>query len=205
MLTRLGNLDVTLALVFQILIKIYLRFGRQSFVIATKRLTLNTRFVLGPLERSCTPVIIPFCKNIGYTHTMITLQRQKTIYKHMYRKNYTNDANVAIPARNSGAERLLNITKSLTAGCAVNVKKLFCAEYFPPCFQKEGLAYYTACKDVCRNLSSQCPKVFNTRLRFFFYCEKLAYGESYNGFCKHTSWPRPMQWIDIFRGKCLVY
>ena len=118
----------------------------------------------------------------------------------MYRKNYTNDASVSIPTPNSGAERLVNLMKNFSK-CSTNIKKLFCAEYLPPCFAHEGIAFYTACKDVCRNVSFQCPELFDTPLRFFFYCEKLAFGEPYNGFCKHTSWPPPMKWIDIFKGK----
>lgn len=155
-------------------------------------------YLTGPLERGCSPVIIPICQNVGYTHTIITQKRQKRFYKYWYRKNYTNSAVVSIPRQNSWAQDLM--TNKKMSRCAQNVKKLFCVEHIPPCFPEEGIAYYTACRDLCKNVTIECPEVLRTRMRsYFLYCEKLAFGEAYKGFCKHRSWPPPMKWLDFFK------
>jgi hypothetical protein len=145
---------------------------------------------------------------MGYPLTIISKDRQKHLYKSYYDKNYTteNDPDISKPAPTSLLNKIM-IVMGNHSSCAKSIRKLFCADVIPPCFENEGLAFYTVCRNVCTSIGAQCPKVIESNLGYFLYCERMAVGNTTlrNGYCKHTSWPPPMKWLDVFQGKTVIY
>ena len=83
--------------------------------------------------------------------------------------------------------------------CALNYKKLICADSFPPCFYGEDLSFYTICDSNCKEIDTLCPQIRQSPDDYFWIpeCEimGIANGSSAHGYCKHTSWPDPHTWI----------
>ena len=110
---------------------------------------------IGPLDRGCQKLIIPACKNLGaYDHTLISVPVQEELYSWFYGKNYTEDsAEEGFPA--IAREMVEQYPK-----CQENIKKLFCGEYFPPCFPEEGSRVYSLCQPLCDQIATECPAFF---------------------------------------------
>ncbi|XP_032227947.2 uncharacterized protein LOC116611633 [Nematostella vectensis] len=158
---------------------------------------------LGPLERGCQRLIFPFCQDLGYTHSVVTEERQKKLFRIFYGFNYTNPRPgqpQPTPLPRSRIQIFQNILANYSS-CQSDLKKIYCAELMPPCFPGEEIGFYTACKDVCRSIVERCPSVFSSRKAtgFLMYCERLAEGNSTHkhGYCQHISWPPPLDWANF--------
>lgn len=156
----------------------------------------------GLLEDTCNRLIIPWCQGIGYDHTIMKESTQIAIYHDVYGKNFTNDSRKdAVFDKDSEIsfwdEILTNNSK-----CAPDIRKMLCAEFFPPCFPNEGLSFYTVCRPICDKISQKCPETKQTKSFevFFKSCETRVSGESSHGFCRYTKWPKQMGWLLPFRG-----
>ena len=119
-------------------------------------------FSIGPLDRGCQELIIPACKNLGVSnYTLIGEDLQKDWYFHSYRKRFTpSSAEKEFPPEIKAA--LKKYPK-----CQENLKKLFCGEYFPPCFPDEEQGFYSICKSVCDDIARDCPEFF----RYFIWTQ----------------------------------
>ena len=143
----------------------------------------------GPLDRGCQELIFPACQNKGYNHTLISVEGQKKMYSWIYRTNYTK-GNVSKEFPSKMEEELAKYPK-----CRANLEKLFCADFFPPCFPGEGPMLYTLCHSVCQEIMDDCFVLLKEDYKEYqFYCTRLAEGNTSHGFCKHTRWPNPSDW-----------
>ena len=84
-----------------------------------------------------------------------------------------------------------------SALCLSTLKKIYCAEFAPPCFpeDKEDIVLRTVCKRDCEDVKRKCPEVYKEHFGDHAYCEQLANEKSdLKGFCKLTKWPTAVRW-----------
>lgn len=109
----------------------------------------------GPLDRGCQELIIPACKNLGaYNYTLTSVPVQKQMYSWFYGKNYTEDS-----PETEFPEFVRDMFEQYPK-CQENIKKIFCGEYLPPCFQDEGPRPYSLCQPLCDQMAKECPEIF---------------------------------------------
>ena len=112
-------------------------------------------FSLGPLERGCQELVIPVCKNLGISnHTLISVDNQKHWYLHAYNKYY-NEKKVETDFTPEFLKLLEKYPK-----CKESLKKMYCGEYFPPCFPDDSQGHYSICRSVCDDIVRDCPEYF---------------------------------------------
>ena len=112
-------------------------------------------FPIGPLDRGCQELIIPACKNFVVSQqTLISVNNQKHWYLHAYNKYY-NEKNVETDFPSGFLKILEKYPK-----CKENLKKLYCGEYFPPCFPDDDQGHYSICRSVCDDIVRDCPEFF---------------------------------------------
>ena len=134
--------------------------GLKVLIFSTPLLTGRMFYTLtGPLDRNCSPLIIPACKNLGVSnYTLVSLKQQKRLYQFYYRKEY-KEGNV----ETNDPPGLVTLSKKYPR-CKNNIKKLYCGEYLPPCFpdepSAEGPGFYTICQSVCDEITRDCPDFF---------------------------------------------
>lgn len=112
-------------------------------------------FSTGPLDRGCQELIIPACKNLGVSnYTLIGANLQHDWYFHSYNKRYSpDDAETEFP------QEFQKVFKKYPK-CQNDLKKMFCGEFFPPCFPDDGQGLYSICKPICEGIARDCPRFF---------------------------------------------
>lgn len=133
---------------------------------------LNT----APLVQSCTKLIMPSCSYLGYTHTTQTEDLQR-ILDNVLKGKLRKFGNHSV--------------------CSPTLKKIFCAEFAPPCFpqDKTETVLRTVCKSECENVQIECPDLYKEHFGEYSYCEQMATEKSdLDGFCKLTKWPTAVRW-----------
>ena len=112
-------------------------------------------FSIGPLDRGCQELIIPVCKNFVVSQqTLISVDNQKYWYLYNYGKPY-DEKNVETDFPSDFRKLLEKYPK-----CKENLKKLYCGEYFPPCFPNDSQGHYSICRSVCDDIVRDCPEFF---------------------------------------------
>lgn len=154
------------------------------------------------LEDTCNRLIFPWCQGIGYDHTILKESTQIASYNDFYGKNYTNDSTKDAVSEKYSEISFWDEIVANNSKCTLDIKKMLCAEFFPPCFPDEGLSLYTVCKPICDRIIKECPETKQTESfeLFFQSCEAKALGESSHGYCRYTKWPEPMKWLYPYRG-----
>ena len=129
-----------------------------------------------PLVQSCTKLIMPSCSHLGYSHTTQTKRLQLILDNVLKRKLHK-----------SGNHSM----------CSPMLKKIFCAEFAPPCFPQDQTetVLRTVCKSDCENVQTKCPDLYREHFGEYSYCEQMATEKSdLEGFCKLTKWPTAVRW-----------
>lgn len=81
--------------------------------------------------------------------------------------------------------------------CSPMLKKIFCAEFAPPCFpdDKTEIVLRTVCKSACENVREECPELYREHFGEYSYCEQMGTAKSnMKGFCELTKWPTAVRW-----------
>ncbi|XP_032234287.2 uncharacterized protein LOC116616314 [Nematostella vectensis] len=155
----------------------------------------------GLLEGDCAPLIFPVCDDVGYKHSAISIATQSKVYQMYYGKAFTNTSADRSASPGSYMGKLLQFIDTHPK-CSYNLKQLFCADHFPPCFPEEGFALYTLCRPLCKQLAVHCPDLLQTPsyIRVISECDiRTVDGNSSSGFCKQTKWPPPVRWLQWFQ------
>lgn len=129
-----------------------------------------------PLVQSCTKLTMPSCSHLGYSHTTQT-KRLQLILENVLKGKLHKFGNHSM--------------------CSPMLKKIFCAEFAPPCFPQDQTetVLRTVCKSDCENVQTQCPDLYREHFGEYIYCEQLATEQSgLEGFCKLTKWPTAVRW-----------
>lgn len=158
--------------------------------------------LIGLLEDKCNRLVFPWCKGVGYDYSIVKESTQLGSYKRYYGKNFTNATDTHTGTNNSVISFWNEFLRNHSS-CAVEIRKMICSDLFPPCFPNEGLAFYTICQSTCRSIENKCANIGASSPfgKYLTYCEAVASGNSSHGYCKHTSWPKPLHWINFFRGE----
>ncbi|XP_068733125.1 uncharacterized protein [Montipora capricornis] len=130
-----------------------------------------------PVLQNCTKLQMSSCSYLGYSHTTQGQQMQFILENVLRRKLKTFQNNSAL--------------------CLSTLKKIYCAEFAPPCFpeDKEDIVLRTVCKRDCEDVKRKCPEVYKEHFGDHAYCEQLANEKSdLKGFCKLTKWPTAVRW-----------
>ncbi|KAK3747480.1 hypothetical protein QZH41_002158, partial [Actinostola sp. cb2023] len=150
----------------------------------------------GLLEGGCANLTFPWCQGLNYNHTIAHENVQKNLYKFYYKKNMTGDPVVDAQYDNTTYLHTYDLWMQKFPKCAETIKMMICSGHMPPCFPGEGLAFYTLCSSNCKSILTQCPEIRDSDFYYWLTeCEFVAYGNSSHGYCKHTSWPNPHEWL----------
>lgn len=139
---------------------------------------------------------------MGYKYTIMKESTQIETYWYLYGKNFTNTSSDNYYSNISGINYWTEFMKN-HSDCATDIKKMLCADLFPPCYPHEGTELYGICHETCRDMRNRCPAIaqHSTNLgNFLSTCESLASDNPSNGYCKRTSWPKPLLWLTYFKG-----
>ena len=140
-----------------------------------------------PSLGKCHKRLIPLCGDQGYDHTILSSESQAKILKIFFNKTMNS------PSLNSSDYSLPSFYEKQIEKypkCANEVRKMFCANVLPPCFPSKSKQKYGLCKSVCRTVAKECPDLFRSHREDLEYCAEFPDGETINGFCAHTSWPK---------------
>ncbi|KAK3729898.1 hypothetical protein QZH41_010713, partial [Actinostola sp. cb2023] len=148
------------------------------------------------LEGGCNNIIIPWCQGLNYNQTNLPENIQKNLYKAYYNKNMTGNPVVDAQYDNTSFVHRIDLWTQKFPKCAKTIKMMVCSEVILPCFPGESLAFYTLCSSNCKSVLTQCPEIKDSDFYYWLTrCEFVAYGNSSHGYCKHTSWPNPHEWL----------
>lgn len=159
---------------------------------------------IGILHGKCHKLIFPWCKGFKYQYTIMKESTQISSYKYFYGKNFTNVSSVDKVFSNTSYINYWTRFQKNYSDCSMEIQKTLCADLFPPCFPDEGTSLYSVCHKTCLDMRRRCPRIAEHSTfmgNFFNSCEAWASGNSDHGFCKHSSWPKPLLWLNYFRGK----
>ncbi|XP_078378814.1 uncharacterized protein LOC144661963 [Oculina patagonica] len=129
-----------------------------------------------PLIQSCTNLTMPSCSHLGYTHTTQS-QDLQLILENVLKRKLHKFGNHSV--------------------CSPMLKKIFCAEFAPPCFpdDKTEIIIRTVCKSECENVREECPELYREHFGEYSYCEQMGTAKSnLKGFCQLTKWPTAVRW-----------
>lgn len=126
--------------------------------------------------QNCTKLLMSSCAGLGYTHTTQAKDMQ-LILDNVLKGKLHKFGNHSV--------------------CSPTLKKIFCAEFAPPCFpeDKEEIVLHTVCKSDCESVQKKCPELYREHFGEYNYCEQMATEKSdLDGFCKLTKWPTAFRW-----------
>lgn len=126
--------------------------------------------------QNCTKLLMSSCAGLGYTHTTQAKDMQ-LILDNVLKGKLHKFGNHSV--------------------CSQTLKKLFCAEFAPPCFpeDKEEIVLHTVCKSDCESVQKKCPELYREHFGEYNYCEQMATEKSdLDGFYKLTKWPTAFRW-----------
>lgn len=129
-----------------------------------------------PLIQNCTKLNMSSCSHLGYSHTTQPQDLQLILDNVMKGK-----------LRKFGNHSV----------CSPTLKKIFCAEFAPPCFPEDEteIVLRTVCKSDCETVQKECPELYREHFGEYSYCEEMATTKSdLEGFCKLTKWPTAVRW-----------
>ncbi|XP_029187583.2 uncharacterized protein LOC114955012 [Acropora millepora] len=129
-----------------------------------------------PLIQNCTKLQMSSCSYLGYSSTTQGPDMQ-FILDHVLKRKFSNFEN--------------------NSACLSTLKKIYCAEFAPPCFSEDGedIVLRTVCKHDCEGVKKECPKLYREHFGEQNYCEQMATEKSdLKGFCKLTRWPTVVRW-----------
>ena len=136
-----------------------------------------------PLLGKCHKRVIPMCGDQGYDHTMISKQGQRNFFETTASFSSLNTSDYSLgPSR----EKIIQKYQK----CAATIRKMFCTILLPACFPEKPKQIYSICREDCINIEKDCPEFFRRFPEDFPYCADFPDGESYKGFCAHTSRPQ---------------
>lgn len=127
--------------------------------------------------QNCTKLQMSSCSHLGYTHT-------------------TQGKDMQLIMDNVLKGKLHKLGNH--SGCSSTLKKIFCAEFAPPCFplDKDKIVLRTVCKSDCENVKRECPELYREHFGEYNHCEQMATEKSdLEGFCKLTKWPTAGRWV----------
>lgn len=119
---------------------------------------------------------MPSCSHLGYTHTTQS-QDLQLILENVLKRKLHKFGNHSV--------------------CSPMLKKIFCAEFAPPCFpdDKTEIILRTVCKSECENVREECPALYREHFGEYSYCEQMGTAKSnLKGFCQLTKWPTAVRW-----------
>ena len=131
---------------------------------------------LAPLIQNCHKLQMTSCSHLGYAYT-------------------TQPKDMQMILDNVLEGKLLEFGNH--SMCSSTLKKIFCAEFAPPCFpeDKEKIVLHTVCKADCEDVKKECPELYSEHFGEYSFCEEMAEEKSdLKGFCKLTKWPTAVRW-----------
>lgn len=140
-----------------------------------------------PSLGKCYKRVIPMCGDQGYDYTILSSETQAEILKDFFNKTMNS------PSLNASDYSLAPFFEKQIKKypkCAAETRKMFCTNFLPPCFPGKSKQKYGLCKSVCSTLTKDCPDLFRSHREDLEYCADFPDGETYKGFCSHTSWPK---------------
>lgn len=149
------------------------------------------------IQGKCYPNIFPYCQNINYKYTVIPQYLQKHMYEFVYNKNFTGDSVIDAQFTNTSIIYRYDEEIKKFPKCSKMLKMVMCAERLPPCFLGETSTLYSICESVCQSIYKTCPGVKDSFFKWYLQeCEVLPPGNTSHGYCKHTKWPNPHDWLN---------
>ena len=130
------------------------------------------------------------CGDLGYNYTTLSRETQEYTFKVAFNKDLDsallNKSDFSLPA---WLEKQLSKYKP---ECASVLRKLYCAQWLPPCFPKANSSqFYGLCKSECETVHHLCPGFFdNHPLDGLDFCADYPEKKSVQNFCEHSQWPR---------------
>ena len=169
-------------------------FGKNSF---ESNLCINLFHIsVLPKVGVCNKLVVPMCNDLGYNHTVLSSSTQIKIFKAALNTSVVP----AVTTNKTYLPPYMQWTFRYYPKCAVTLKKMFCARFFPPCYPGESKQYYAVCKSECIQMYELCPRFFRRHLSELEYCTRASGGKVTHGFCAHDKWPQHwLVWPSKFR------